>query len=286
MKQEIAGVFSRSAPTYDHAGPQYFAYFGRSLVEFAQIQPGSRVLDIACGRGAVLFPAVEAAGPQGEVIGIDLAQRMAELIYSEIFQRAIENARVLQMDAESLQFPDEVFDWVMCGFAVFFFPRLEQALGEIRRLLKPGGHFAISSWQEDTSGKWDWFDQLEKEYLPKPPESEPEAAQSKTAPTDNLFKPEGVEACLTRAGFGKIRIVTQEAEFIYRTEEEWWATLWSHGGRKILEKIEQYHEPVGLAQFKIRTFEGLQTLRRNDGFPSIMRVILAVGEKAGLSDQA
>ena len=43
------------------------------------------------------------------------------------------------MDAEQLDFPDAEFDRVLCGFGVMFFPHLDQALAEFRRVLKPGG---------------------------------------------------------------------------------------------------------------------------------------------------
>jgi O-methyltransferase / aklanonic acid methyltransferase len=58
-KQEVVGVFGRAAPTYDQVGPRPFAHFGRRLVELAELRPTDEVLDVAAGRGAVLFPAVD-----------------------------------------------------------------------------------------------------------------------------------------------------------------------------------------------------------------------------------
>ena len=59
-KAQMAANFSRLAPDYDAAG--CFAYFGQHLVEIVGIEPGQRVLDVASGRGAVLFPAAERIG--------------------------------------------------------------------------------------------------------------------------------------------------------------------------------------------------------------------------------
>jgi ubiquinone/menaquinone biosynthesis C-methylase UbiE len=53
--------FNTVAAEYD-AGPGCFAHFGRRLVTAAEIQPGQRVLDVASGRGAVLFPCAERVG--------------------------------------------------------------------------------------------------------------------------------------------------------------------------------------------------------------------------------
>jgi hypothetical protein len=51
---------------YDRVGPRFFSHFGRRLVALAQIPSGAHVLDVATGRGAVLFPAAECVGPDEE----------------------------------------------------------------------------------------------------------------------------------------------------------------------------------------------------------------------------
>src|SRR5689334_4965853 len=75
-KARIAGIFDRAAPTYDQTGVEFFGPPGRELVRLAGIAAGQRVLDLGCGRGNVLFPAAEAVGPTGEVIGVDFAPGM------------------------------------------------------------------------------------------------------------------------------------------------------------------------------------------------------------------
>jgi ubiquinone/menaquinone biosynthesis C-methylase UbiE len=71
---EGAGVFERAATTYERVGPPFFSHYGRGLVDLVEVQPGSRVLDVATGTGAVLLVAAERAGHTGKVIGVDLAQ--------------------------------------------------------------------------------------------------------------------------------------------------------------------------------------------------------------------
>ncbi|MFZ2035257.1 MAG: hypothetical protein WAW53_16015, partial [Candidatus Dormiibacterota bacterium] len=55
-KQAVAGLFSRTADTYDSVLP-FFTYFGERMVTAAAVAPGDHVLDVACGLGASLFPA-------------------------------------------------------------------------------------------------------------------------------------------------------------------------------------------------------------------------------------
>src|ERR1700687_5705360 len=70
-KEIIAQVFARAASGYQRI--THFHPLGRELVELAQIPAGARVLDVATGRGAILFPAAECVGQQGEVIGVDIS---------------------------------------------------------------------------------------------------------------------------------------------------------------------------------------------------------------------
>jgi O-methyltransferase/aklanonic acid methyltransferase len=73
-KAIIAQMFARAASGYGHI--THFPLLGRRIVELSQIPAGARILDVASGRGAILFPAAEKVGPTGEVIGIDISAGM------------------------------------------------------------------------------------------------------------------------------------------------------------------------------------------------------------------
>src|SRR4030095_8041259 len=89
-KDTLQGVFTRSASSYERI--RYFPIFGEWLVEMAKIREGANILDVACGRGAVLFPAAERVGLSGHVIGIDLAEGMARETGLEIQRRGLTQA--------------------------------------------------------------------------------------------------------------------------------------------------------------------------------------------------
>ncbi len=144
-KAQARMLFNGLAAGYD-AGLGNFAYFGRRLVDYVGVRPGDRVLDVATGRGAVLFPAAERVGDSGEVVGIDLAEQMIEATATEATRRGVA-AQVRVMDAEALEFPDSTFDRVLCGFGIMFFPELGRALGEFRGVLTPGGRLGVPTWQ-------------------------------------------------------------------------------------------------------------------------------------------
>lgn len=265
-KQGVAGVFSRSAATYDQMGPRFFTHFGQRLVELAALRPGARVLDVAAGRGASLFPAAAQVGPTGEVIGIDLAAGMVEEASREIAVRGMKNAQMLPMDAEQLGFPDGSFDYVLCGFALFFFPNLERAMAEFHRVLKPGGRLVASTWGEDDE-RWRWLDQLR-------PANQPQDQPSASGPAFN--KPEGVLAIMQAAGFVNTKVIGEAIDVTYSNEDEWWATQWSHGARAILERLP---ESV-LAQGKAFVHQKFAEMMQPDGVHQRLHVLFTLAEKA------
>src|SRR3954470_2511069 len=86
-KGQLSAQYSRLAPEYDADGG--FAHCGRRLVDAVGVEPGQRVLDVASGRGAVLFPAAERVGPSGHVEGVDLAEGMVAAVNADAERRGI-----------------------------------------------------------------------------------------------------------------------------------------------------------------------------------------------------
>jgi SAM-dependent methyltransferase len=133
------------------------------LVHFAGIQPGARVLDVACGTGVV---ALTCARLGAKASGVDLTP--------ELVARARDNAALMQLevdfaeaDAEALPFGDGAFDVVVSQFGHMFAPRPEVALEEMLRVLKPGGTLAFSTWPPEMFvGRW--FATMAR-YAPPPP---------------------------------------------------------------------------------------------------------------------
>jgi len=247
-KETLQGVFTRSASSYDHI--RYFPIFGQWLVDTAQIPEGSTALDVACGRGAVLFPAAQRVGANGKVIGIDLAEGMARETGLEIKRRGLTQAEARQMDAETLDFPASSFDFVLCGFSLQFFPHLSRALEEFRRVLKPNGRVAVTTWADDDA-RWGWFHDLRTAY----------GAVVKLG-SQSLDKPDVIQKWFSDAGFDDIQITTKDLDMVYRDEEEWWNVEWSISGRAGLEKLR----PEALERFKEECFATVQSQREADGF--------------------
>src|SRR5262245_34766788 len=248
-KELVAGFFGRAAASYDEMGPHAFQYFGRRLVELAQIPCGGQVLDVATGRGAVLFPAAEHVGPYGHVVGIDVAEPMVQLTAAEIRQRGLTNAEVRQMDAEHLLLPDARFDCVLCGFGLMFFPDLQRALAEFRRVLRRGGRVAVTTRGE--------ADEPEKRFSALVRAYRFDIRLELLA----LQTPAALQEVLQQAGLTDIQVTGEEVDFVYADEEEWWAMMRSGGPGASLERMPS----ETLARFKADVFAMLQAFKHPDG---------------------
>ena len=139
-----------SGPTFSdsyaqNAAENYERYFvpsiGRpvaaTLVEAAALRPGERVLDVACGTGIVARLAAERVLPGGTVEGLDANPGMLAVARKV----APSDAPIAwhEAPAEAMPLPDEGFDVVLCGMGLQFFSDRQAGLGEMRRVLVPGG---------------------------------------------------------------------------------------------------------------------------------------------------
>jgi ubiquinone/menaquinone biosynthesis C-methylase UbiE len=124
------------------------------MLHMAALQPGEHVLDVACGTGLVSFRASDAVGEAGAVVGTDISGEMIETARRHEAERHIGNARFERCDAEDLKLDCDPFDAALCGLGLMYVPDPVKALGEMRRLLKPGGRAAAAVWGARAKCGW------------------------------------------------------------------------------------------------------------------------------------
>ena len=144
FKLRDAGSYDEVAGDFDELSRRYNAAFADRLIEIAAIRSGDAVLDVATGTGLCALAAAGPAGAAGRVLGVDLSEGMLDLARRKASQQA-PSVEFRRMDAEALELPDASFDVVVSLFALLHFPAPERALGEMRRVLKPGGRIAIAA---------------------------------------------------------------------------------------------------------------------------------------------
>jgi SAM-dependent methyltransferase len=124
------------------------------MLAMADLRPGERVLDVACGTGLVSLRMAEAVGASGEVVGTDISGQMVEAARRIAAEREVGNASFERSDAEDLPFPDRTFDVAVCGLGLMYVPDAVKALCEMRRVLRPGGRAAAAVWGARRNCGW------------------------------------------------------------------------------------------------------------------------------------
>lgn len=121
---------------------KHAAHEGEAFVERLRLQPGQRVLDVACGTGNATIPAARSGS---DVIGVDIAPNLLEQARKRAESEGLE-IDFQEGDAEELPFANSEFDVVISMFGAMFAPRPERVAAELLRVCKTGGLIAMANW--------------------------------------------------------------------------------------------------------------------------------------------
>ncbi len=205
------GWGSVAAGWEQHASSQRRAWMPVTawLLDAAELQPGSTVLELATGTGEVGLMAHELIQPGGELLMSDFAPEMLSAA-----QRAAEGlpgVRFKQIDIESIDVATASQDAVLCRWGLMFLADPEAGMREIRRVLRPGGRFATAAWT--AAGENPWSSVVAKILDQPPPEGPGQFA---------LAAPGALQALLEGAGFvDDILVEAVEIELV-ESFEDWW----------------------------------------------------------------
>jgi ubiquinone/menaquinone biosynthesis C-methylase UbiE len=147
--------WDKAAAYYEQSWQRQLAPAQATMLALANLEPGERVVDIACGTGLVTFAAAAAVGPSGEVVGTDISEVMVTLAASRARSRHLGHVRFERMDAENLSpLADGSFDVALCGLGLMYVPDPQKAVREMTRTLVPGGRVVTAVWGQRSRCGW------------------------------------------------------------------------------------------------------------------------------------
>jgi ubiquinone/menaquinone biosynthesis C-methylase UbiE len=144
MTQQVYGKSYGATPAANYQRffvPPIGAPVADDLIGLAALQPGERVLDVACGTGVVTRLAAERVGAGGVVAGLDVNPGMLAVARSQTPPGV--SIDWYEASAESMPLPDEAFDVVLCQLGLQFVPNKLAALREMRRVLDTDGRVFV-----------------------------------------------------------------------------------------------------------------------------------------------
>lgn len=203
---------------------QYFSrnmtFINHRLVADARLRPGMRVLDLGSGTGYPALLAAEVVGPDGSVVGIDLAESMLAVATRKARAMGMTHVTFRTGDATALPFDAASFDAVISRFCLMFLPEIPKALKEIARVLKPGGYVAAAVWSAPDKNPFVRIPMdVIKTITPLPP-PDPEAPG-----IFRLAKPGDLKEMMGGAGLAPLSEEEFIADVTYATAEEFFSSL-------------------------------------------------------------
>jgi ubiquinone/menaquinone biosynthesis C-methylase UbiE len=262
LRRQLHGMWAAVAPAWgEHA--EYADTRGAALtdrmLEVSSPRPGERVLELACGAGGVGIAAARLVGPAGEVVLSDVAEQMTAIAAARAANLGLGNVRTLPLDLDDIAQPDQSYDVVLCREGVMFAFDPARALGEMRRILRPGGRLALAVWGPRARNPWLGlvFEAVSAQLgTPVPPPGVPGPF--------SLDDPDRLARLLTGAGLAGVVVTEFAVPLRAASFDEWWTRTSSLAGplatrlaalpeharhqlrARLTEAVRPYQTPAGL----------------------------------------
>ncbi|HVF76855.1 MAG TPA: methyltransferase domain-containing protein [Solirubrobacteraceae bacterium] len=182
-------------------------------------QPGHRVLELAAGPGDTGFLAAELIAPGGLLISSDAVDEMVEVARARAKELGVTNAEFRTIDGEWIDLPTADLDGVIARWGYMLMADPATALGETRRVLRPGGRVALAAWTHPEENPWASVPMAELVAMG--------AIEQPDLDEPNMFAfhdPGRIQSLLEEAGFTEIAIEQIPILFRFPSLDDWWDT--------------------------------------------------------------
>lgn len=237
-EEAAAGWVPQQALMRDFADP-----VSHWMVEAISPQPGQRVLELAAGLGETAMLAAELVAPMGGVIISDQAEAMLQGARARALELSLNNIEFQVLNAEWIDLPLASVDAVLCRWGYMLMADPATALGETRRVLRPGGRVALAVWDAIEHNPWASLPALELSERARAADAADPAnaggpdGATVTAPGPfALGSPERLLELLEQAGFSEIEIEAIDLMRRHSRFEQLWETT--------LDLSRNFHDAV------------------------------------------
>ena len=230
IKDGINSTFDNVSKEYDNN--KQFIISAKRVVEILKennIKNNSVILDLSTGTGNI---AIEVAKqyPNSNIHGVDISEKMLDIAKEKIKAQNIKNITLYNQDAENLKLDYIIFDIVICGYGLFFYPNMETVFCDISKKIKKGGKFIFSTFTKDAFQPYSktFLNFLENNYNIKSPQGLADKSLETKQDIEKLAKL--INPQNTEIEIFKIRLDL--------TIDNWWKLLNSSGFKGLIDQLD------------------------------------------------
>src|SRR3954462_3512306 len=256
-KLKAEATYNAAADHFDDRPLAFWDRYGRRTIDRLSLATGSSVLDVGCGSGASALPPAIRVGPQGRVIGIDLAERLLAIARSKRAAQNLQNLEFQRADMTVLGYPDASFDAVVSVFSIFFVSDMVSQVRELWRVLRPGGKLAITTWGPRM------FEPGSQAFWLAVKESRPDLVAT-VSPWERITRPDALRQLLSESGIESAEVTPEDGQQPLQCAEDWWTVVLGSGYRWTVEQMsEGERERVRAANVKTLWDSGTTSVETN-----------------------
>jgi ubiquinone/menaquinone biosynthesis C-methylase UbiE len=190
------------------------------MIEQLSLQPGMRVLELAAGPGDTGFLAAELIAPGGTLISSDATEGMLEVARERAADLGMTNVNFefKQLEIEWIDLPTASVDAILCRWGYMLTVDPAAGMREARRVLAPGGRFALAVWDRDEENPWAT---IPTDALVEGGYAEPVDGTASSG-IFSLADPERLQEMLEETGFIDVLVESIDVMRDYERFEEFW----------------------------------------------------------------
>jgi ubiquinone/menaquinone biosynthesis C-methylase UbiE len=244
---KAAAVYNAASDHFTAAPLGFWDRYGAETVRRIGLSAGAHVLDLCCGAGASALEAARVVGPTGQVIGVDLAQRLLDIAALQAQREGLHNVEFRWADATATGLPSCSFDTVVCVFGVFFASDRPGFVREMWRQLRPGGTLAVTVWGPNL------FEPAISVFWQEVAKSRPDLVRAFN-PWDDLTTPDAVTGLLRDAGVVDGTVVAESGLHPINSPDDFWEIVLGTGYRATVDAMS----PQDAAELRRAVLEELR----------------------------
>lgn len=210
----IAG-WDTIAAAYDEVVTPVAMRFAEELLARADVGPGTRMLDVAAGSGALAIPAARRGA---HVVATDVSAGLIDRLARRAQAEGLAHLDAQVMDGQALDLADGTFDVAASQFGLNLFPDIPRGASELARVTRPGGTVLVAVFGSPRKAEFlSFFLGAVKATVPDftPPDLS-------DAPPTRLADPEKLRRVLTDAGLTAVRVETVDWAMEFRSGTHLW----------------------------------------------------------------